>query len=205
VGTALLEIGAVARELGVTPSTLRTWERRYQLVVPRRGPHGQRLYDPDQIVVLRRVLAQVHRGRRAGAAHDLAGVPRPVRTCRVALEPSPDAPAQARRAVEQVLDGHDETRFGFRLRLVSSELVKNAVLYGSRREPIRFEVDLYEDWAELRVQNAGRPLTMKSLRTRRRGGGRGLEIVDALAESWSINTGPRGTRIAVRLPFEPDS
>ena len=72
---APLEIGAVARELGVAPSTLRSWERRYRLVVPRRGPNGQRLYDVEQVAVLRQILAQVHRGVRAGAAHVAANAP----------------------------------------------------------------------------------------------------------------------------------
>ena len=40
---------------------------------------------------------------------------------------------------------------------------------------------------------------MKNLRTRRPNGGRGLEIVDALADSWSIVSGPRGTTVSVRL------
>jgi hypothetical protein len=44
---------------------------------------------------------------------------------------------------------------------------------------------------------------MRKLRTRRREGGRGLEIVDALADAWSIETGPLGTKVTVRLPTEP--
>ena len=96
-----------------------------------------------------------------------------------------------------------ETRFGFYLRLVASELVKNAVLYGSDRESIRMETKLFPDWAELRVQNSGGRFSMRKLRTRRREGGRGLEIVDALADAWSIDTGPLGTKITVRLPVLP--
>jgi transposase-like protein/anti-sigma regulatory factor (Ser/Thr protein kinase) len=197
-----LEIGAVARELGVAPSTLRTWERRYSLVVPRRGDHGQRLYDSDQIVVLRGILAQVRRGARARTAHDLAVLPRPTRTSLVQLVPSEHAPLHARRAVDELVEGHDDARFAFYLRLVASELVKNAVLYGSPRDPIRMEAKLFPGWVELHVQNGGGRLSMKNLRTRRRDGGRGLEIVDALAEAWSIDTGPLGTKITVRLPVE---
>jgi transposase-like protein len=204
MGASLLEIGAVARELGVAPSTLRTWERRYNLVVPRRGDRGQRLYDLDQIVTLRRVLAQVRRGARARAAHDGAVEPRPVRTARLRLEPSPDAPQLVRRAADCLLDECDNARFAFHLRLVASELVKNAVLYGSKQEPVRIEMKLFPAWAELRVQNEGSRLRMKNLRTKRRPGGRGLEIVDALADAWSIDTGPFGTRITVRLPIQPD-
>ncbi len=198
----LQEIGAVARELGVTPSTLRTWERRYRLVVPHRGDHGQRLYDSDQIVTLRRVLAQLRRGARARAAHDLAVIPKATRVARVRFEPTPGAPALARRAIDDLLGADGGTRFGFYLRLVASELVKNAVLYGSDREEIRMEAKLFPDWAELRVQNGGKRLSMRKLRTRRREGGRGLEIVDALADAWLIDTGPLGTKITVRLPVE---
>jgi anti-sigma regulatory factor (Ser/Thr protein kinase)/transposase-like protein len=200
--TGLQEIGAVARELGVAPSTLRTWERRYHLIVPHRGEHGQRLYDSEQIVTLRRVLAQLRRGARARAAHDLATQPMPVRATRARFEPVPSAPGLARRVIDELL-GQADTRFAFYLRLVASELVKNAVLYGSEREPIRLEAKLFPNWAELRVQNGGGRLSMRRLRTRRREGGRGLEIVDALSDAWSIETGPLGTKVTVRLPTEP--
>jgi transposase-like protein len=203
VSTGLQEIGAVARELGVAPSTLRTWERRYRLVVPHRGEHGQRLYDSEQIVTLRRVLTQLRRGARARAAHDLAVQPSPLRVDRSRFDPGSDAPAKARRAVEATLGDDNETRFAFYLRLVASELVKNAVLYGSPRDPIRMETKLFPEWVDLRVQNSGGRLSMRTLRSRRVEGGRGLEIVDALAESWSIETGPLGTKISVRLPVSP--
>lgn len=192
----------MARELGIAPSTLRTWERRYRLVVPHRGDHGQRLYDSEQIVTLRRVLAQLRRGARARAAHDLAVLPSPLRVDRTRLEPSPEAPGLARRAIEATLGDENDTRFAFYLRLIASELVKNAVLYGSPRDPIRMETKLFPDAAELRVQNSGGRLSMRKLRSRRVEGGRGLEIVDALAEAWSIETGPLGTKITVRLSAE---
>ncbi len=200
--TGLLEIGAVARELGVSPSTLRTWERRYRSVVPQRGEHGQRLYDSEQVVMLRRVLAQVRRGSRAGAAHENALAPRPLRILRIQPKVSPEAPMEAREAVDTLLEDRGDARFSFYLRLVVNELVKNAVLYGAEREPIRIELKLFEDWVDLCVRNGGPRLSMKSLRTRRREGGRGLEIIDALAEAWSIDTGPFGTTVTVRLPVE---
>jgi DNA-binding transcriptional MerR regulator len=198
----LLEIGAVARELGVAPSTLRTWERRYKLVVPHRGRRGQRLYDRDQVVTLRRVLAHVRRGARASAAHELALVPRPLRTSRIRIRPSPRAPSEARRAIDHLLGDFDHPRFAFYLRLVASELVKNAFLYGSTRDPIVMDAKLFRDQAELRVRNGGERLSLRSLRRRRREGGRGLDIVDALADAWSIETGPPGTTVAVRLSVD---
>jgi len=203
VTAGLLEIGVVARELGVAPSTLRTWERRYRVVIPHRGTNGERLYDSEQIAVLRRVLSQLRRGARARSAHDAVRILQPIRTSRLRIHPSPQAPSQARRVVDGLLDDVDDPRFAFNLRLVASELVKNSVLYGSDRDPVRIEIRLFPGYAELCVENGGRPLSIKSLRTRRREGGRGLEIVDALAKSWSIDTGAFGTRITVRLPIEP--
>lgn len=201
--TALLEIGAVARELGVAPSTLRTWERRYGLIVPRRGRHGQRLYEPDEVVVLRRVLAQVRRGTRASLAHDLAGVPRPIRTVRVQLAPTSGAPRKARRAVDRLGSEVGDPRFAFFLRLVVSELVKNAVVHGATASPISMAVRLFDDSAELEITNGGGRLSLRKLRRRRRDGGRGLDIVDQLADAWSIDTGPVGTRVTVRLSIDP--
>jgi anti-sigma regulatory factor (Ser/Thr protein kinase) len=204
VDTGLLEIGAVARLLGVAPGTLRTWERRYCLVVPHRGAQGQRLYDGEQILALRQIAAEVRRGVRARIAHDRAVAPRPTRTARIPLAPSAAAPSLARQVVTDFLEKNADPRIAFDARLVASELVKNAVIHGSGREPLQIDLALYPDWLELRVQNSGGRLTIKGLRRKRREGGRGLEIVDALAESWSIDTGPLGTGIRVRLPIPRD-
>ena len=89
----------------------------------------------------------------------------------------------------------------FALQLVASELVKNAVLYGSSEQPIRLEVSVHRDWIELRVVNGGNRIVMSELRSRREGGGRGLEIVDALAWGWTIDSGPLETTVSVRLPI----
>ena len=42
---------------------------------------------------------------------------------------------------------------------------------------------------------------MSGLRSHREDGGRGLEIIDALAEGWTIASGPLETSISVRMPF----
>jgi DNA-binding transcriptional MerR regulator len=199
----MLEIGVVARDLGVTPSTLRTWERRYRLVVPHRGVHGERLYDPDQLVQLRRVLCLVREGHRAGAAHRAAGSTEPFRSSRIELRPSSEAPLQARRSIDELLDGDRDERFAFFLKLVVGELVTNAVTHGSKHNPIRIESKLFENAAEIRVENTGRRLSIKKLRTRRRHAGRGLEIIDALADAITIDTGPAGTKITARIPRNP--
>ena len=198
-----LEIGMVARQLGVAPSTLRSWERRYQLVVPRRGPSGQRLYDSDQVQLLQGVIAQVRRGARAGAAHrsttmatlasvELASVER------VQLEPGPDAPRRARQLVDRLAVGLEDRKLAFFLRLVASELVTDAVQHASGRGSIDVQVQLFDAAAHVSVHSRRR-FSLKGVRERKRAAGPGLEIVEALADSWTIDTGPYGTTISVRL------
>jgi len=74
-------IGEVATLVGVSPHTIRAWERRYQVVRPRRTPSRQRRYTADEVEVLRRVrrgtatqgLAPTTSGRRL-ASTDRIGV-----------------------------------------------------------------------------------------------------------------------------------
>jgi DNA-binding transcriptional MerR regulator len=67
----LFSIGAVARMVGVSAATIRTWESRYGYVVPQRSEGGQRLYSRDQVDQLRFVKDEVDAGRRPGEAHRL--------------------------------------------------------------------------------------------------------------------------------------
>lgn len=64
-------IGALARILGIPAATLRTWEDRYDVVVPERSPGGHRLYSQSQLEQLRFVGAQVSAGLSTGDAHRL--------------------------------------------------------------------------------------------------------------------------------------
>jgi DNA-binding transcriptional MerR regulator len=67
----LYSIGAVARQLALPPATIRTWETRYGVVVPKRTSGGQRLYSPMQVELLRLVKAAVEGGARPADAHRL--------------------------------------------------------------------------------------------------------------------------------------
>src|SRR5579864_1820745 len=127
---------------------------------------------------------------RATASH-------PVRVSRLRLVASAEAPGLARQAVGELLGADDSASLAFSLRLVASELVKNAVLNGSEQEPIRVDLKIFRDWAELRVQNRGNRIRIGNLRARSGDGGRGLEIIDALADAWSVDTGPAGTTFTV--------
>jgi DNA-binding transcriptional MerR regulator/methylmalonyl-CoA mutase cobalamin-binding subunit len=60
------KIGTLSRLTGFSPALLRTWERRFDLLAPGRGPGGQRLYDDDDLRVLNRVRALIDQGRSIG-------------------------------------------------------------------------------------------------------------------------------------------
>jgi CheY-like chemotaxis protein len=70
-GRPVYSIGAVARMLGVEPSTLRAWEDRYRVVAPARSQGSHRLYSRDQVEQLRFVVRSMEDGSSAADAHRL--------------------------------------------------------------------------------------------------------------------------------------
>ncbi len=68
-GKSIYSIGALARMLGVSPATLRSWEDRYGLVVPERSAGAQRLYSRDNLDQLLFIREQMERGLSAADAH----------------------------------------------------------------------------------------------------------------------------------------
>jgi MerR family transcriptional regulator, light-induced transcriptional regulator len=65
-GERLLTIGAVARATGLSPDTLRVWQKRYGFPVPQRKDSGHRLYSPADVRRLRRIAEALARGHRPG-------------------------------------------------------------------------------------------------------------------------------------------
>lgn len=59
-------IGTVSRLTGISPHTLRVWERRHEAVKSRRSDGGQRLYSSDDVDRLTVLKALVDRGDRIG-------------------------------------------------------------------------------------------------------------------------------------------
>ena len=192
-------IGSAARLLRVPPATIRTWEKRYGIVVPQRTSGGQRLYSQEQLEQLRFVVARIAAGMRPGEAHRL--LLESATALELELPCDPHAPAAARRAVEPLAEGlPDEVRFN--LRLLVSELVANSVRHGglngdgtvcirARLEPDRVHVEVHDrgrfDWRapEPRVTDAE--------------GGRGLPLVAALSRRWGL-TFDAGTIAWFELP-----
>jgi CheY-like chemotaxis protein len=67
----VFSIGAVARVLGVPAPTLRTWEERYNVVVPLRSPAGHRLYSRQHLEQLRFLRDGIRSGLSSADAHRL--------------------------------------------------------------------------------------------------------------------------------------
>jgi DNA-binding transcriptional MerR regulator len=65
----IYSIGALARMLGISPTTLRSWEDRYGVVVPERSAASQRLYSRGQLDQLRFICQQMELGLSAADAH----------------------------------------------------------------------------------------------------------------------------------------
>ncbi len=62
----LFSIGAVARATGLSPDTLRVWQKRYGFPVPQRKGSGHRLYSSSDLRRLRRISEALARGHRPG-------------------------------------------------------------------------------------------------------------------------------------------
>lgn len=60
--TPLYNIKAVVQSTNISPSTLRAWERRYNMCQPQRSESGYRLYSDRDVAVIRWLKAQVDAG-----------------------------------------------------------------------------------------------------------------------------------------------
>ena len=67
----IYSIGVVARLLGTSPATIRTWEDRYGVVSPQRSSGGRRLYSRDEVERLRFVKMKIDEGIQPADAHRL--------------------------------------------------------------------------------------------------------------------------------------
>lgn len=64
-------IGAVARLTGISPVTLRIWERRYHLVEPARSSGGGRLYSQEDVARLTLIRQLLDQGDAIGSVANL--------------------------------------------------------------------------------------------------------------------------------------
>ena len=109
-----IRTNTAAAVLGISPSTLRTWERRYGFPAPRRSAGGHRQYDRAEVEALRDAYAETgHAASAVALARSRGGAPAPpscsrLRAALVAFdEEAADriaAEALAARALEAVAE-----------------------------------------------------------------------------------------------------
>jgi DNA-binding transcriptional MerR regulator len=184
VSGGVFTIGSAARLLRVPVATIRTWEKRYGLVVPARSNGGQRLYTREQLEQLRFVVARISEGMRPGEAYRLLQQGSAL-SLDVTLAATTRAPEAARRALEQLqAELSDEQHFN--LRLLVSELVANAVRHakGDEDATLRVTARVGADRVHIEVSDQGDGFDWKA--RPRSNGGRGLPLVAALADRWGL-------------------
>ncbi len=89
--TPIYTIKIVVQQTGITPTTLRAWERRYGMLQPERTDGGYRLYSEHDIALLRWLKGQVEAGVNIGRAVALLELKRQ----EAELPPPPAAAATA--------------------------------------------------------------------------------------------------------------
>ncbi len=67
----LYNLKAVINEVGLTPATLRAWERRYGLLKPHRSPGGHRLYSRRDIDLLKWLIDRQQEGLSISSAVEM--------------------------------------------------------------------------------------------------------------------------------------
>src|SRR4051794_41769447 len=67
---AVIRTNAAAAMLGVSPNTLRSWERRFGFPEPRRSAGGHRQYDLCEIEALRSAFEETHNVEALAAERD---------------------------------------------------------------------------------------------------------------------------------------
>jgi DNA-binding transcriptional MerR regulator len=184
VSRGVFTIGSAARLLRVPVATIRTWEKRYGLVVPARSNGGQRLYTREQLEQLRFVVARISEGMRPGEAYRLLQQGSAL-SLDVTLAATTRAPEAARRALEQLQAELSEEQH-FNLRLLVSELVANAVRHakGDEDATLRVTARVGADRVHVEVSDQGDGFDWKA--RARSNGGRGLPLVAALADRWGL-------------------
>ena len=69
---SVYKIGTVSKLTGISPDTLRIWERRYAVVTPQRSSGGGRLYSTEDIARLKLIRRLVDKGDTIGVVAGLS-------------------------------------------------------------------------------------------------------------------------------------
>jgi DNA-binding transcriptional MerR regulator len=187
----LVQIGDLARRVGVRVDTLRAWERRYGLLNPHRSTGGFRLYSSDDEAIVRAMISEIDRGYPPAQAAKLAlarAESRDARGGRLAAAPDPSAAttspadlthlAAIRIDLYRALLHFDGGRAHQLLDELFAEFTLNAVL---RDVLLPCLQQIGEGWAAGEVTIAEEHFTSQLIRDRLLG----------LARDWDQGRGPR--------------
>jgi MerR family transcriptional regulator, light-induced transcriptional regulator len=186
----LVQIGDLARRVGVRVDTLRAWERRYGLLNPHRSTGGFRLYSSDDEAIVRAMVSEIDRGYPPSQAAKLAlaraGSPVDRRDgIAAALDPSATTPptdmthlAAIRAELYRALIRFDGGPAHQLLDELFAEFTLNAVL---RDVLLPCLQQIGEGWAAGEVSIAEEHFTSQLIRERLLG----------LARDWDQGRGPR--------------
>ncbi len=101
-----IRTATAAELLGISPSTLRTWERRYGYPQPLRSAGGQRLFDRAEIEALRDAFAETgHAASAVALARTRGGSPAPPSCLRLCTALAAFDEEQADRVLAESLAG----------------------------------------------------------------------------------------------------
>lgn len=98
---AMYSIKAVSQATGLGVETLRAWERRYKVVVPKRDESGRRTYSAEDVLRLRRLREATDRGHPIGRLARLSGE---ALSGLLDEAPGPSADAATRALLQRMLD-----------------------------------------------------------------------------------------------------
>ena len=180
----LVQIGDLARRVGVQADTLRAWERRYGLLQPSRSAGGFRLYSRGDESVVRSMLAEIDRGYPPSQAAKLALAK--AGTTDGQQEPAATAgPADnfgrlesLRTQLSEALRHYDGARAQEIFDAMLAEFTLNAVL---RDVVLRCLSDIGDAWARGDMTVAEEHFASQLIRER----------LLALARDWDGGRGPR--------------
>lgn len=109
------------------------------------------------------------------------------------LEPQPESVALARREVRAVLADWDADRFEWEVSQLVTELATNVVLHARTGFDLSMELD--GDRLRLEVRDASPLLPRPRRFSRESTTGRGMRLVETLAQSWGVERGDGGKTV----------
>jgi DNA-binding transcriptional MerR regulator len=158
-------IGVVSRMVGVTVSTLRTWEERYRLVIAVRSSGGQRRYTRAQLAQLSFVVQQIEQGFSPGDAHRLLA-------------------EHIDRGGERVAAGTDDDQTGVLILIAESDRFSASLeAYLLRTEGFRVEIARTAEEAEQKFDELTPQIVVVELLL---SGGVGGPLIERLTEAGAM-------------------